>query len=63
MSKEKKSQNSYTFSCDKIYTKYGKIVTMVVRNIFFEKLNFRTNCEVSAVSIRLFLCPFSESPS
>lgn len=35
MSKEKKSQNSYTFSCDKIYTKYGKIVTMVVRTFKF----------------------------
>lgn len=34
MYKEKKTQSSYQFSNDKIYAKYGKIVSMVVR-IFF----------------------------
>ena len=27
-----KEQNSYAFSCDKIYAKYGKIISMVVSN-------------------------------
>lgn len=34
MYKEKKSQSSYQFSNDKIYSKYGKIATMVVRIAF-----------------------------